>query len=179
MADEPPNRGGSGDRRDGAAPSPKRVVGGPGPPRQPWANVRGTPEKQEVPPQVGGTVDPPSHPPESRWWTVVDHSLTTGLVVLPLLMVVVGGAVIVVNVLGGAIVAVAATIVVVSAGVWLMRLGVSAELVRAVQDSATERGRPRRADDDIRRIARFEQRLLGAAVVAGGAVGLTFAFAAL
>lgn len=138
----------------------------------------GTPRKDPVVPQVGGGVDPPPHPPMSRWERLLFDVFLPGGVVLVALCLSAAAVVIIGKWLGGAAVGTLAALLVVVAGVLLARSSISAELERTIVDDARERGAPmlrREAQARARAVARF----MGCAVALAGGVGLAIAFAAL
>jgi hypothetical protein len=140
--------------------------------------VQGTPHKEDLPPRVGASAEPPPHPPVSRWHTFTAFVLPIGFLIVSVI-VAVAGIVVAAKAAGGDIVAVAAAVVVVSAGAWFARLPVSDTYVHALRQQLERHQDCYASDDALRELTRRDRLTLGAVAMLAGGVWLAFALAAL
>ena len=138
----------------------------------------GTPRKDPVVPEVGGSVEAPPHPPMTRWERVVVDFLIPGGIAVVAICIPAAALVVLGKWLGGAVIASVVALLVVVAGVVLARRRISPAYEREMVREADKRGETISPAEARARARRFRLHVGTALAVAGG-IGLAIAFAAL
>jgi hypothetical protein len=139
---------------------------------------QGEARKDPVEPSLGGTVPPPSHPPEAGWRSVetLVLVLVLGAVGVAALVGAVALLAVAGHLVGGAAIVIAVAALFVVAGIGLSRLSVSPRFLHGVVSAARNQDM-HASPPALARSIRRQRQALGWLLAAAGAIALTYAFA--